>query len=77
MLHVKNNYKNAYKNLTCRACQKEVETQEHVLAVCPAIHKDHKDVILNLEIFSEDTNELQETSTKILKIMDKLEKQSV
>ena len=40
MLHVKNNYKNAYKDLTCRACQKENETQEHVLATCPAIHND-------------------------------------
>ena len=40
MLHVKNNYKNAYKDLTCRACQKDYETQEHVLATCPAIHND-------------------------------------
>ena len=35
MLQVKNNYKNAHKNLTCRACQKENETQEHVLTACP------------------------------------------
>ena len=73
MLQVKNNYKNAHKNLTCRACQRSIETQEHVLAVCPAIHTNLKDIVLTLEIFSEDTKELQETSMKIIKIMDKLE----
>ena len=41
MLPVKDNYKNANKNLACRACQREVETQEHVLAVCPSIHEDN------------------------------------
>ena len=41
MLPVKNNYKNANKNLACRACQKEVEIQKHVLAVCLAIHEDN------------------------------------
>ena len=40
MLHVKNNHKNAYKDITCRACQKENETQERVLATCPAIHNE-------------------------------------
>ena len=69
MLQVKNNYKNAHKNLTCRACQRSTGAQEHVLA----IHTDLKDIVLTLEIFSEDTKELQETSMKIIKIMDKLE----
>ena len=27
MLHVKNNYKNAYRDLTCRACQKETKNK--------------------------------------------------
>ena len=73
MLQVKNNYKNAHKNLTCRACQRSTGPQEHVLAVCPAIHTYLKDIVLTLEIFSGDTKELQETSMKIIKIMDKLE----
>ena len=73
MLQVKNNYKNAHKNLTCRACQRSTETQKYVLAVCPAIHTDLKDIVLTLEIFSEDTKELQVTSMKIIKIMDKLD----
>ena len=73
MLQVKNNYKNAHKNLTCRACQRSTETQEHVPAVCPAIHTNLNDIVLTLEIFSEDIKELQETSMKIIKIMHKLE----
>ena len=73
MLQVKNNYKNAHENLTCRACQRSTDTQEHVLAVCPAIHTDLKDIVLILEIFSEDIKELQETSMKTIKIMNKLE----
>ena len=75
MLLVKNYHKNAHKNLTCRACQRSTETQEHVLAVCPAIHTDWdpKDIVLTLEIFSEDIKELQETYMKIIKIMDKLD----
>ena len=58
MLHVKNNYKNAYKNLACRACQKETETQEHVLAACPAIHKDNTTTIEKDEIFMENHKKL-------------------
>ena len=42
MLHVKNNYKNVYRDLTCRACQKENKTQEHILETCPDIQNDTK-----------------------------------
>ena len=73
MLQVKNKYKNAYKNLTCKACQKGTETQGHVLAVCPVRHKYQKDIVLISETFSENPKELQKASTKILKKMDKLE----
>ena len=57
MLHVKNNYKNAYTDLTCRACQKENGTQEHVLATCPAIHNDTTNKIEKYELLSENPEE--------------------
>ena len=74
MLHVKNNYKNAYKNLACRACQKETETQEHVLAACPAIHKDNTTTVEKYEIFMENHKELAKTAEKIAAVIKKLEK---
>ena len=54
-LDAKNNYKNAYTNITCIACQKETETQEHILVACPAIHKDNTTTIEKYEIFKENT----------------------
>ena len=38
MLPVKNNYRNKYRNLTCRACGVPVETQKHVLEDCEILH---------------------------------------
>ena len=73
MLHVKNNYKNAYKDLTCRACQKENETQEHVLATCPAIHNDTTNKIEKYELFSENPEDLKLIYQKLTTTMEKLE----
>ena len=73
MLHVKNNYKNADKNLACRACQKETETQEHVLAACPAIHKDNTTTVEKYEIFKENDQELAKNCQKIAAVIEKLE----
>ena len=64
MLRVKNNYKNAYKNLACRACQKEAETQEHVLAAFPAIHKDNTTTIENMKYSWKKHKELAKTVKK-------------
>ena len=61
MLQVKNNYKNAHKNLTCRACQKENETQEHVLTACPVIHNSPNNKIEKYELFSENPEDLKLT----------------
>ena len=73
MLHVKNNYKNAYKDLTCRACQKENETQEHVLATCSAIHNDTTNKIEKYELFSENPEDLKLIYQKLTTTMEKLE----
>ena len=58
MLQVKYNYKNAHKNLTCRACQKENETQEHVLTACPVIHNNPNNIIEKYELFSKNLEDL-------------------
>ena len=34
MIDVKANYKNKYKDQTCRLCKKENETQQHLLTEC-------------------------------------------
>ena len=73
MLQVKNNYKKAYKNLTCRACQKENETQVHVLTACPVIHNNPNNKIDKCELFSEKTEDLKLTYQKLTTIMRKLE----
>ena len=73
MLQVKNNYKNAHKNLTCRACQKENETQEHVLTACPVIHNNPNNKIEKYELFSENPEDLKLTYHKLTTIMRKLE----
>ena len=37
MLKVKGNYKNGHRDLTCRACGYELETQGHVLSECAVL----------------------------------------
>ena len=54
MIKVKGNYKNVNKNLLCRACKTEVETQAHVLKDCPEIHKDDITKGKKEDIFKED-----------------------
>ena len=73
MLQVKNNYKNAHKNLTCRACKNENETQEHVLTACPVIHNNPNNKIEKYELFSENPEDLKLTYQKLATIMRKLE----
>ena len=53
MLPVKNNYKNININLACRAYQKALETEEHVLVVCLAIHERNSKTMGKHEIFVE------------------------
>ena len=42
MLPIKNNYRTKYKDLICRGCKAENETQQHVLQTCKEIHKNNK-----------------------------------
>ena len=70
MLPVKNNYRNKYRNHTCRACGEPAETQKHVLEDCEVLHLEYK--VYNKEIFSDNPNKLRTTATNIQNIMDQL-----
>ena len=71
MLKVKSNYKNGYKNLKCRLCEKAEEIQIHILEDCEKL-KDIP-VITKGMIFNEELNELEETAENINRRIIKLE----
>ena len=74
MLHVKNNYKNKYKNnLMCRACGQEEETQNHILAECLKIHTYEHSKVTQEMIFTEDTTDLKNTAQRIKETLKRLE----
>ena len=67
MLQVKQNYKNKYKDLVCRGCGQEEETQDHILQECIQIHEDeHTKTTIN-ELFNNSlsTEELQKLAKKL------------
>ena len=72
MLDIKNNFRNKYPDITCRACKKEAETQEHVLETCQTIHQNEETKTSKDEIFNEDPDALQVTAEKIRKNLEKL-----
>ena len=73
MLKVKNNYKNGYRDLKCRARKIEIETQCHILEACPAIHENNSKKVSKEQLASGDTNTLRETAKRIISIFEKLE----
>ena len=75
MLDVKNNFRNKHLSITCRACEKSNETQEHVLNECQSIHQDDSSKVKESELTSNDTETLKRVSKKVELIMAKLEPQ--
>ena len=74
MLNIKSNYKNGNKdNLKCRMCEKEEETQEHVLEDCEKLIHTFDDKIYIEEIFSENTTKLIQTAKKIEERIEKIQ----
>ena len=73
MLKIKGNYKNGNPNLTCRACKREEETQQHVLEKCPKIHENTDLIVTKKELFSENTGTLLRICKKLDSILQKLE----
>ena len=74
MLEVKGNYKKKYPNQICRGCNKEEETQNHVLEQCTGIHQTEGTKVTIEEIFSEDTHTLQKATKKVNKVIQTLQK---
>ena len=72
MLKVKSNYKNGYKDLKCRICGNEEESQKHIMEECETLNREFK-VITKEMIFQEDVNELREVAKIIENRIEKLE----
>ena len=72
MLDIKNNFRNKYPNTQCRACNDSIETQEHVLEECPAIHTEENSKVTKEEIAQEDSESLKDVCRKIEAAMAKL-----
>ena len=68
----KNNFRNKYPNTQCRACNDSIETQEHVLEECPAIHTEENSKVTKEEIAQEDSESLKDVCRKIEAAMAKL-----
>ena len=74
MLTAKSNYKNGYKDLTCRLCKKYEETQNHILEECEKMIELPR--ITKEMIFSEDVKELKETVSNVMKRIEILEEET-
>ena len=72
MIKVKGNYKNGYPDLKCRICNKEDETQTHILEECTTLHNNEALKVPKHHLFSEDTGTLTQIANKVEKIMEKL-----
>ena len=72
MLNIKHNYKNAHKDLKCRLCNTDEETQKHILEECQNL-KDVTAPITKQMIFNENVTELNEISKMINKRMNIVE----
>ena len=72
MIDIKNNFRNKYPDITCRACGKDEETQEHVLETCQTLHKNPSNLVTKIDIFEETTSALQVTAQKIRNTLEKL-----
>ena len=72
MLKVKSNYKNGYKDLKCRICGNEEETQKHVMEDCVTLNTEFKTITKEM-IFQDNVKELKEVAKMIEERINKLE----
>ncbi len=72
MIKVKENYKKGQRNLICRVCRTQVETQQHILEECVELHEDETTKVTKDDIFKEDVYHLKEIANKLQKTMEKL-----
>lgn len=74
MLEVKNNFRGMHRDLLCRVCKQNEETQKHVLEECEIIHITNENIVTNTDVFSNDSTVLAGTATKVKKVMTLLTK---
>ncbi len=71
IIKVKENYENGQRNLICRVCRKEVETQQHILEECVELHEDGTTKVTKDDIFKEGVYHLKEIANKLQNTMVK------
>ena len=71
MLGVKNNYRSAHMDLTCRWCKDERETQDHILKDCPSFTDHTQQTDMN-EIMNPQRNVKKPEATIISNIYKKI-----
>lgn len=71
MMDIKSNYKNKYRDMKCRICKKEEETQEHILERCNYTIDNNLTVKKNL-LYARGKTILQEVAKKLKTIENKL-----
>ena len=74
MIQVKKNYKNMFKDLICRGCGSNNETQDHILNECKGIHKDDSTKVSVEMLFNNNlsTQELKIMANNLTKIENKI-----
>ena len=73
MLPIKNNYKSKYKDLICRGCKADSETQQHVLQECVAIHKSNDTKVKPTDYFTDDLKVLKKVVHNIQLAIQRIE----
>ena len=65
MLQAKKNYKGKYKEMKCRFCKIQEETQIHLLQECNSMNREKYPEITIEDIFTEDTPKLKQVAKKL------------
>ena len=72
MIDAKNNFRGKYRDLLCRACEEENETQQHILEKYTTLHTEEGTNPTMDEVFQENIKTLKHAAYKIRNTMDKL-----
>ena len=75
MLDVKNNFRGKYPNMKCRACNEEIETQEHVFTGCEKLHSDESTKIKLADLFDDnaDITKMKDIANKIRRVINSID----
>ena len=76
MFPVKNNFRGAHSDDTCRFCNNAIETQEHILNECTTVHNDNTTKVTSEDIFATNST-IQSTkliAKKLETILEQIEK---